>query len=347
MKFFFSSCDINEKIQGTLIGSNDLKVNSVSDLSNIKDQSVCFIQDEKYINLLKNSFNSLLIADECLDLNLLKQKFLNNNNAIIIVKNSYSKFIDLVYLLEEEKAYPFKNDNLSKSEISSTAKIFPNVFIDIDVKIGSNTIIFPGTSVLRGSRIGNNTTIYPNASILHSCIIGNNCQIASGTVIGYDGFGYLDVDGIKKKIPHIGRVIIGDNVEIGANTCIDRGTISDTIISDNSKIDNLVHIAHNCIIGTNCIICGMTGLCGNTELGNNVIMAAKSGTKGHLKIEDDCIIAARTSVTKNLKKGSLVKGYPARALNEELKIQTLLGKLPDLYNRLKELERRLNNVNSK
>jgi len=325
---------VNELIKGVLIG------NSISDLNNINHNAVCFIQEEKYVSILNNSFDALLLVEEGLNIELIKQKFLNTTNAIIVIKNSYSKFIDLIYILEDAKCFPFKNDNLEEPIISKTAKIFPNVFIDKNVKIGANTIVFSGTSILRGSVIGANCIIYPSVSILQDTIIGDNVQIASGAVIGYDGFGYLDVDGKKKKIPHIGKVVIGSYVEIGANTCIDRGTISDTIIKDYTKIDNLVHIAHNCIIGSNCVICGMSGLCGNTIIGDNVLMAAQSGTKGHLKIEDACVIAARTSVTKDLKKGSLVKGYPARPLNEELKIQTLVGKLPDIYNRIKELERR-------
>ena len=145
---------------------------------------------------------------------------------------------------------------------------------------------------------------------------------------------------IKAVIFDVGGVIIEDDVEIGSNTSIDRGTVGNTVIKKGSKIDNLVQIAHNCIVGENNILCGMVGLSGSTELGRNVMIGAGSGTKGHIKIGDNCIITARTSVSKDLKPGSEVKGmYPARPLAEELKIQTLVGKLPEIYERLKKLEK--------
>lgn len=343
----YSSSQISSIIKGTLIGSPDLEIFTVSDLNTNIEKAVSFINENKYISELSHLKSKLLIADEKLDLEKIKTIYLKDDNAIICCENAYSRFVDLMYLLEPLKCNPFNDENIKESTISKTAKIFPTCFVDKDVVIGDSTILFPGSVVLRGSRIGSNCKIFPNASILHNTIIGNSVIIGSGTVLGSDGFGYLDEKMGKKKIPHIGRVFIEDDVEIGANTCIDRGTISDTIIKKGTKIDNLVHIAHNCIIGSNTVICGMTGLCGNTTIGDDVIMAANSGTKGHLSIGNSCVIAARTSVTKDLKAGSLVKGYPARPINEELKIQTLVGKLPEIYDRLKELERRYKNVNKK
>lgn len=347
MKEWYSSSELCELIKGTLIGSHDVLVKTVSDFYNNVSDAVCFINDEKYFSQLKNLNSKILIVDKNLEIEKIKKNYLKENNAIISSANAFSHFVDLMYLLEPKLCNPFSNDDIKEASISNTVKIFPNSFIDKDVIIDEGTIVFPGAVVLRGSVIGKNCKIFPNVSILHNTVLGNNVIIGAGSVLGYDGFGYIDDTNQKKKIPHIGRVFIEDDVEIGANTCIDRGTISDTIIKHGTKVDNLVHIAHNCIIGSNTIICGMTGLCGNTTIGDNVIMAAKSGTKGHLSIGDSCVVAARTSVTKDLKKGSFVKGYPARPINEELKIQTLIGKLPEIYDRLKELERRQNDVNNK
>jgi UDP-3-O-[3-hydroxymyristoyl] glucosamine N-acyltransferase len=228
------------------------------------------------------------------------------------------------------------------AKIGTDVKLYPNVFIGSNVSVGDNTILFPGVVILNGSVIGKDCIIYPNVTIYSNTVMGDRVIVGSSSVIGSDGFGFIEKDGKRIKIPHVGRVTIGDDVEIGSNTSIDRGTVGETRIGNGTKVDNLVQIAHNCSVGDDCILCGMVGLSGTTVVGNRVIMAANSGTKGHMSIGDDCIVTGRTSVTKDLEKGSQVKGYPARPLAEELKIQTLVGKLPELYKLLKKIEKRMN-----
>ncbi|MDD3662945.1 MAG: UDP-3-O-(3-hydroxymyristoyl)glucosamine N-acyltransferase [Candidatus Pacebacteria bacterium] len=303
-----------------VFGDDTLEITEVDDLRGAKDKALSFINDFNYLSYLKDSKAVFLLVDEKIDVNKVKELFLKEGKSFIVVKNAYLTFIKIInkFFIKEEK--------------------IQNTLISPNAKIGKNTKIYPGVVVMDGVDIGDNCIINPNVVIYKNVKIGSNVIISAGAIIGSDGFGYVKDGDVYVKVPHLGSVIIEDNVEIGANSCIDRGTILDTIIKKCTKIDNLVQIGHNCIIGENNILCGMVGLSGSTTLGKNVTMAANSGTKGHIEIGDNVIVTARTSVSKNLPNDVTVKGYPARPLNEELKIQTLVGKLPEIYKRLKKLE---------
>ncbi|MEI6092204.1 MAG: UDP-3-O-(3-hydroxymyristoyl)glucosamine N-acyltransferase [bacterium] len=338
--------DIAGFLRSSVVGDPDTFVNSVDDIKGDRAQTLSFISDPAYLKYLSSTKASVLLVQESIERSQIDQLFLKPKKAYIVVKDAYISFVKMIPRIVPEK-FNDSSQLVSKkmisdaSNISKTASIYPNVFVGDNVKIGDRTILHPGVVILRDSVIGNDSVIYPNVSVYQNSVIGNNVIIGASTVIGSDGFGFIkDEDGTMLKIPHIGGVIIEDNVEIGSNTSVDRGTLCNTIIKKGTKIDNLVQIAHNCIVGENNILCGMVGLSGSTELGCNVIMGANSGTKGHIKIGDNCIVTARTSVSKDLKPGSEVKGmYPARPLAEELKIQTLVGKLPELYDRIKKLEK--------
>ena len=328
-------------------GNPDAYAGTIDDIKGDRERSLSFVSDVAYLKYLPETKASILIVQETIDTSVLDLKFLNKDRAYVVVKEAYVSFIKLIYRMMPEARVPSSSNIISKkmisdtAEISKTATIHSNVFLDDKVRIGERTILYPGVVVLKNTTIGDDVVLYPNVAVYQNSKIGNRVIIGASTVIGSDGFGFVkDEDGAILKVPHIGGVIIEDDVEVGSNTSIDRGTLGNTIIKKGTKIDNLVQIAHNCIIGENNILCGMVGLSGSTELGNNVIMGANSGTKGHIKIGDNCIVTARTSISKDLKPGSEVKGmYPARPLAEELKIQTLVGRLPELYDRLKKLEK--------
>lgn len=339
--------DIAGLLKSKVVGNPDAIVDTVDDIKGDRENSLSFISDSAYIKYLSATKAKVLLVQETIDSVQIDTLFLNSKKAYIVVKDAYISFIKMIYRIIPETKNTTSQQLTGKkiisefSDISKTASIYPNVFIGDNVVVGDRTVLYPGVVVLRDSVIGNDVIIYPNVSIYQNSRIGNSVIIGASSVIGSDGFGFVkDEDGTMLKIPHIGGVIIEDNVEIGSNTSVDRGTLGNTIIRKGTKIDNLVQVAHNCIVGENNILCGMVGLSGSTELGCNVIMGANSGTKGHIKIGDNCIVTARTSVSKDLKPGSEVKGmYPARPLAEELKIQTLVGKLPELYERIKKLEK--------
>lgn len=210
------------------------------------------------------------------------------------------------------------------AKIGDNVDIAPNVYIGHDVVIGNNVKIFPNVTIGEGAIIGEGTVIYSNVSIREFVEIGKNCVIQPGAVIGSDGFGFVKVNGNNTKIDQIGTVIVEDEVEIGANTTIDRGAIGDTIIKKYTKIDNLVQIAHNDIIGENCLIISQVGIAGSTIIGNNVTLAGQVGVAGHLEIGDNTMIGAQSGIAGNVKANKILSGHPLVDHREDMKIRVAM-----------------------
>lgn len=327
--------DIAISLGAEITGNPGVEVLHVDELKGKKAKALGFIGEAVYLKQLPEATVSVIIAEQGLDRNVLDEWAKSDKErACIYVKHAYREFIKLIYRIVPGSQIKIPMPRGTRNE-------YPGAYFGDNVSIGKDVSIFPGVVVMDNCSIGDHTVLYPNVCLYSNTSIGKRVIIGAGTVIGSDGFGFVkDEDGTLLKVPHLGGVVIGDDVEIGSNTSIDRGTLGNTVIKKGTKIDNLVQVAHNCILGENNILCGMTGLSGSTELGDNVIMGANSGTKGHIRIGDNCIVTARTSVSKDLKAGSEVKGmYPARPIAEELKIQTLVGKLPELYERIKKLEK--------
>jgi len=339
--------EVCEDLGGILKGDPAAEFYAADDVKGWKKSTLSFVSEPVYLQFLKDTNAVVLVVEKNLsDAPEIDAWLSIGGRACVFVEKSYRAFIKILYKLHPEldKHHSLKHQTKMIADSAVVAKdaiVYPNVFIGENVKIGARTVVYPGVVILNNVSIGSDGILYPNVSIYQNSRIGDRVIIGSGSVVGSDGFGYVkDDNGSMIKVPHLGGVIIGDDVEIGSNTSIDRGTLGDTHIKKGTKIDNLVQVAHNCIIGENNILCGSVGLSGSTELGNNVIMAARSGTKGHIKIGDNCIVTALTNVSKDLQPGSQVKGvYPARPIEEELKIQTLVGKLPEIYERLKKLEK--------
>jgi UDP-3-O-[3-hydroxymyristoyl] glucosamine N-acyltransferase len=222
--------------------------------------------------------------------------------------------------------------------------IMAHVVLADDVKIGDNTIVYPHVYIGQGAVVGSNTLIYPSVTIREFCVIGSDTIIHANTVIGSDGFGFVTVQGKHEKVPQVGNVVIGNRVEIGANVGIDRATTGSTVVKDGTKIDNLVHIAHNVVIGEDCLLVGQSGIAGSTTVGNHVVFAGQSGCNGHLTIGDNCIFAARSAPIKDVPADSFFAGFPARPHRDWLKVEAALPKVPELLKRVKELENKLRDL---
>lgn len=225
--------------------------------------------------------------------------------------------------------------------IGPNVSIGPYVIIEDEAVIGQGCVIYPGVYIGYGTHIGEETTLYPHVSIREQTSIGKRVIIHSSAVIGADGFGYHTVEKTHRKIPHIGRVVIEDDVEIGANVTIDRARVNKTLIGKGTKIDNLVHIAHNVIIGKHCIIVAQVGISGSTTVGDNTTIAGQAGLAGHLVIGDNVIIGAQAGVTKSIPSNTFVSGYPARPHKEAAKINAYIQRLPHLYDTVSELKSRV------
>lgn len=213
--------------------------------------------------------------------------------------------------------------------------------------IGDNAVIYPHTYIGHNSKIGDDTILYPNVTVREDCVVGNRVIIHSGAVLGSDGFGFVTNEGRHQKVPQLGNVVIEDDVEIGANVTIDRATMSSTVVKRGTKIDNLVHLAHNVVIGENCYLVAQTGIAGSTIVGSNVTFAGQSGCTGHITIEDNCTFAAKSGIISDVKAGSFYGGFPARPQHEWLKNEAAVGRVPDLIRKVRTLENRLKSLEAK
>lgn len=218
------------------------------------------------------------------------------------------------------------------------AAIGANCYIGSGASVGDGCVIYPNAYVGDGVSIGEGTVVHPGVVIYRNCRIGRRVTLHAGVVIGADGFGYRPGCGEMVKLPHIGAVEIGDGVEIGANSTVDRAKTGVTVIGAGTKIDNLVHIAHNVRIGSNCVIVALSGVAGSVRIGDNVTLAAQTGIKDHVVIGDGCVVAARAGVIGSLADGSVVSGFPARDHRTEKRAQAARLRLPEMMERLRALE---------
>lgn len=225
--------------------------------------------------------------------------------------------------------------------LGENVAIMAHAVIADHVEIGDNTIIYPHTYIGSEVTIGSDSIIYPSVTVREHCHIGNRAILHCGAVIGSDGFGFITVGGRHQKVPQVGNVIIEDDVEIGANTTIDRATTGSTIVKRGTKIDNLVHLAHNVVVGENCFLVALTGIAGSTKIGNNVTFAGQSGCNGHITIGDNCVFAAKSGAISDVPAGSFYAGFPARPHKEWLRGEAGINKVPDLIKKVRDLEKRL------
>ncbi len=319
--------EISRILNKNFVGE-DIDIFKISDLENSDENSIVFISDrkqdtEKYVGLVISSFKPLNI----------KYK------SIIIVEDVKDAMIEVLKLFDwhnvsKNKFVSEKATILENVKIGENTTIMDFVYISRNVEIGKNCLIYPFVYIGENVKIGDNCIIYPHVYIGEFCIIKNNVILHSGVKIGTDGFGYYK----NKKIPQIGNVVIEDNVEIGANTCVDRATISSTIINKGTKIDNLVQIAHNVIIGENCYIASQTGIAGSSKIGNNVILAGQVGIADHSIIEDNTILLAKAGANGYIR-GNKIYGsaLPTMERLEYLRIINIIKKLPEIYDLFKRL----------
>lgn len=237
--------------------------------------------------------------------------------------------------------------------IAPTAKIGNNVavqpfaVIEDGAEIGDGSIIYPHVYVGKRVKIGTDCIVYPSVTIREDCVLGNRVILQAGSVIGGDGFGYVTQNGKHSKVLQTGNVVLQDDVEIGNNTCIDRATVDSTIVGKGTKIDNLVHLGHNDILGENCLVVAHVGISGSVTVGNNVTFAGQVGTVGHITIGDNCVFGGKTGITNNIPANSFMAGFPAMPHKEWLRQEANLRKIGDLIKRVKDLEKELAKLSDK
>jgi UDP-3-O-[3-hydroxymyristoyl] glucosamine N-acyltransferase len=337
MNVVLTVSELAEKLNGKIIGSSDIKISGISDLSNARREDVSFILSPKYIDAAISSAAKVILSDSIEQI----------PDKIVIkvqnVKKAYIKAINIFFPSESKKGNISKNSSISSSvKLGSDVFIEDFVVIKDETQIGDNTFIGAGSVIGKNCIIGKNVCVFSNVSIYDRTIIGDNTIIHSGTVIGADGFGFVEDNGEIIKIPQIGNVKIGKNVEIGANTTIDRASFGTTFIDDDVKIDNLVQVAHNVQIGKGTIIAAQTGIAGSTRIGKYCLIAGQVGFVDHLVIGDFVKIGAQAGVAKDLPDRAEVTGSPARPVKELRKAEAYMMKLEELFKKVKEIYNKLN-----
>ncbi|WP_457570709.1 UDP-3-O-(3-hydroxymyristoyl)glucosamine N-acyltransferase [Desulfovulcanus sp.] len=327
--------ELAQKLGLNLLGE-DLEITGVNTLDMAREDEISFLANPKYLPLLETTNAGAVIVDE---------EHADKLSRALISKNPYLDFVRTVQLFAKpqgsfvgQSPQAFIHED---AQVHPSAVIYPHVYIGPGVKIGENTQIFPSCYVGENSVIGDNCIIYPNVSIMARTIIGNKVIIHAGAVIGSDGFGFAQGELGLEKFPQVGQVIIEDNVEVGANTTIDRAALGETKVGQGTKIDNLVQIGHNVKIGENSILVAQVGIAGSTTLGKNVILAGQVGVAGHLEIGDNCRVAAQSGVGKNLPPHTDVGGSPAMDHKTYLRTSVILSKLPDLLKTIKSLQKEI------
>ncbi len=336
----FTASDLSKLLNGELIGDPNIKVSKVAKIEEATPGTVSFVANPKYEQHLYTTNASIVIVNKTLTIKgnvspaLIKVNDAYNCLSILLDKfhvNSRKIGIDTLAFITDsskiaEKVYigPFAYIG-DRTTLKSGANIYPNVYVGDNVSIGENTIIYPG------------------AKIYDNCIIGDNCIIHSGAVIGSDGFGFApEENGMYKKVAQTGNVVIENNVEIGANTTIDRATMGSTLIKKGVKLDNLIQVAHNVEIGENTVIAAQTGVSGSTKIGEQCAIGGQVGFVGHAYIAPNTKIGAQSGIPASIKtSGKVWHGSPVQELKDELKSMVVYKKLPELLKRIEKLERSL------
>ena len=335
----FTATQISLLINGRIEGNADATVTGFGKIEEAQDGHLSFLANPKYEDFLYTTNASIAIINEDYEL---KDKV---KPTIIRVPDAYSAFALLLSKYQEMVTQNMKGIQ-QPSYIAPSAVISDDVYVGAfsyigeGVQIGKDTKIFPNSFIGDNAVIGQNCIIHPGVKIYHDCIIYNNVVIHAGTVIGGDGFGFApQADGSFKKVPQIGNVIIEDNVEIGANTTIDRATMGSTIIKAGAKLDNLIQIAHNVEVGHNTVIAAQAGVSGSTKIGKHVMIGGQAGLVGHIQIADGSKINAQSGVSKSLRDPyTAVTGSPAGDYTSSLRSQAVFRNLPALEKRIHELE---------
>ena len=334
----FTVREIAEQVGGEVVGDGGIELGGFAQADVAKPGDLTFAENEKYFRLADESQASAILAPG---------EFTSETKPVIRVKNARIAFARVLPLLFPETQFvPGIHPSAviaESAQVDDSAHIGPNCVIGENAVIGRRTILEANCTIGERSSLGQAVRLFPNVTIYPQCRIGDHVRIHSASVVGSDGYGYVFDEDHHRKIPQIGGVVIGNNVEIGAGVTIDRGALGNTEIGDGTKIDNLVQIGHNVVIGNHCLIVAQTGIGGSTQIGESSTLAGQVGVIGHITIGPKAVIAAKSTVLNDLEGGKQYMGLPAIP-NFQAKRQLIAAQqLPELIKRVRELEKQLAN----
>lgn len=332
--------ELADHVGGIVEGDSNMVISGAATLSEAVETDVSFLANLKYEKEMDSCKAGVVVVG---------MDTPTHGKAVIRCKDPYFAFMQLVVLLHGHREH--RRTGVSETaKIAPTAKIGENVdihdfvFIAEDAVIGKGTSIYPHCTIGPGTVIGEDCILYPNVTIYDGCTIGNRVTLHAGTVIGQDGFGYATHNGVHHKIPQIGGVVIEDDVELGANCTIDRGTLGDTVIGKGTKTSNQVAIGHNTRIGEHCLLVAQVGIAGSVDVGNYCVFGGQAGVVGHIKIGDQVKVGAQAGVTHNLEDSQAVVGSPAIPMSQARRSYALLKDLPEFRKQIKALGRAIDKL---
>jgi UDP-3-O-[3-hydroxymyristoyl] glucosamine N-acyltransferase len=332
----FTAAEIAEHLGGEVIGDASLKLEGFAPADRAQAGDLTFAENENYFARAEQSAASAIIIDG---------PFSSARKVLIKVADARIAFAKVLPLFFPEPAFPPGIHSTAivpeSAQVDPTAHIGPYCVLGEKVRIGPRSVLQGGNYLGPGCRVGEEVNLFPNVVLYGGTEVGNRVRIHAGTVVGSDGFGYVQDGGMHRKVPQIGSVIIRDDVEIGANVTIDRGALGPTVIGAGTKMDNLVQIAHNVTIGEHCLVVSQAGIAGSTKLGNYVILAGQVGVAGHLKIGNRVSVAAQSGVMHDIPDGEKWIWTPAQPDRQAKRQMIALQQLPELLRRVSELERKV------
>ena len=335
----FSAKQIAEYIQGEIEGDENATVHTFAKIEEGIPGAISFLSNPKYTHYIYDTQSSIVLVNK----DFAPEKEVKA--TLIRVDNAYESLAKLLNLYEMSQ--PKKTGVDPLAYIAPTAKIGQNVYIAPfacvadGAEVGDNTILHPHATVGTSAKVGSDCILYPHATVYHDCRVGNHCILHAGSVIGADGFGFAPSPEGYEKIPQIGIVILEDNVEVGANTCIDRATMGATIIRKGVKLDNLIQIAHNVEVGSHTVMASQVGIAGSTKVGEWCMFGGQTGLAGHIKIGNKVNLGAQSGVPGSIKDGQNLIGTPPMELKAYFKSSAVFRKLPDMYHELNSLKKEL------
>ena len=335
----FSAKQIAEYIQGVIEGDENATVHTFAKIEEGIPGAISFLSNPKYTHYIYDTLSSIVLVNK----DFVPEKEVKT--TLIRVDNAYESLAKLLNLYEMSK--PKKTGVDPLAYIAPTAKIGQNVYIAPfacvadGAEVGDNTILHPHATVGTNAKVGSDCILYPHATVYHDCRVGNQCILHAGSVIGADGFGFAPSPEGYEKIPQIGIAILEDNVEVGANTCIDRATMGATIIRKGVKLDNLIQIAHNVEVGSHTVMASQVGIAGSTKVGEWCMFGGQTGLAGHIKIGNKVNLGAQSGVPGSIKDGQNLIGTPPMELKGYFKSSAVFRKLPDMYHELNNLKKEL------
>ena len=332
--------EIAKFLGGDVVGDGNIRILGICGIKEAKPGDLTFVANSKYLHLLESTKASAVITSR--DVKLASKPIIRTENPSLAFAKLVGHFVPA---MEQHPSGISPRAVIGrKVRLGRDVAVQPFAVIEDGAQIGDRTVVYAGSYVGRQARIGSDCLIYPHVSIRERVEIHNRVIVHSGTVIGSDGFGFATVKGVHHKIPQIGTVVVEDDVEIGANVTIDRARFGKTVIGKGTKIDNLVQIAHNVVVGANSILVAQAGISGSTVLGANVVVAGQAGIVGHITVGDNVMIGAQAGVSKSVPSDTSVWGSPAKPLARAKRVNAAMQKLPEMHKELEQLKQRIESL---